>query len=322
MRQPRLKVKDRTAVYHCLSRTVGGQFLLKEVDREMLRRLLWQQAQFCGVQIITHTILSNHFHCQVRVPAPRPLSDAALLRRAQGFYPPKSPLLELLQRTMAEAGALPEDLRQRLLRRMGDVSVFMKELKQRFSRWYNGQHDRFGTLWAERFKSLLVEDCPEAIGLVAAYIDLNAVRAGLVEDPKDYRFCGYGEAVGGHPLARAGLLSFLGTADWDRGGAEYRMRLFVAGATAGQSGKALIDRQRILAVLRAGGQLEWAEALRLRLRYLSDGLVLGSEKWVNERFLEFRQRFGPRRQTGARKLRSLPFASLRTLRDLRKQVIG
>ena len=31
---------------------------------------------------------------------------------------------------------------------------------------------------------------------MAAYIDLNPVRAGIVKDPKDYRFCGYAEAVG------------------------------------------------------------------------------------------------------------------------------
>jgi putative transposase len=40
-----------------------------------------------------------------------------------------------------------------------------------------------------------------ALAMIAAYIDLNAVRAGLVVDPKDYRFCGYGEAMGGGLLA-------------------------------------------------------------------------------------------------------------------------
>ncbi len=32
---------------------------------------------------------------------------------------------------------------------------------------------------------------------MAAYIDLNPVRAGMVKDPADYRWCSYGEAVGG-----------------------------------------------------------------------------------------------------------------------------
>ena len=40
-------------------------------------------------------------------------------------------------------------------------------------------------MWAERFKSVLVEDQPEVVETVAVYIDLNSVRAGLVEDPKE-----------------------------------------------------------------------------------------------------------------------------------------
>jgi putative transposase len=39
-----------------------------------------------------------------------------------------------------------------------------------------------------------MEGTADALSTMAAYVDLNAVRAGIVEDPKDYRFCGYGEA--------------------------------------------------------------------------------------------------------------------------------
>ena len=89
--------------------------------------------------------------------------------------------------------------------RMWDVSGFMKLLKQRFTQWYNRRKGRKGTLWEERFKSVLVEGAGEVLATMAAYIDLNPVRAGLVEDPKDYRWCGYGEAMGGKLAARAGL---------------------------------------------------------------------------------------------------------------------
>jgi hypothetical protein len=205
---------------------------------------------------------------------------------------------------------------------MGDVSAFMKELKQRFSRWYNQSHERFGTLWAERFKSVLVEDQSEALRIVAAYIDLNSSRAGLVGDPKDYRFSGYGEALGGDARARAGLLRVMGAADWAKGAAEYRMRLYVEGGKAGESGKAVFDRAEILKVVRAGGVIEYGDALRLKIRYFGDGLVLGSEAYVNGIFQAFRSHFGPKRRTGARKLRGLPFGELRTLRDLKKNVVS
>ncbi len=45
----------------------------------------------------------------------------------------------------------------RVRRRLFDLSVFMKELKQRMTIAYNHSHDRTGTLWEGRFKCALVE---------------------------------------------------------------------------------------------------------------------------------------------------------------------
>jgi putative transposase len=56
---------------------------------------------------------------------------------------------------------------------------------------------------------LVVEGSWECLLVVAAYIDLKAVRAGIVDDPKDYRWCGYGEAVAGDPVARRSLAATL-----------------------------------------------------------------------------------------------------------------
>jgi hypothetical protein len=81
---------------------------------------------------------------------------------------------------------------------MHDGSLFMKLYEQKVTMYYNKKHQTFGTLWADRFKSQLVEDGGIALQTVAVYIDLNGVRARLAQDPKDYRFCGYAEAVAGN----------------------------------------------------------------------------------------------------------------------------
>jgi len=50
---------------------------------------------------------------------------------------------------------------------------------------------------------------------------------------------------------------------------------------------------------------------------------LGSRGYVNEVFREFRDRFGPRRKSGARRLRGLEaLGDLATMRDLQKDVVG
>jgi putative transposase len=65
-------------------------------------------------------------------------------------------------------------------------------------------HKNEGSIWSDRFKSVIVEPSREAMMKVAAYIDLNPVRAEMVDDPADYRFCSYGAALGGQKEARRG----------------------------------------------------------------------------------------------------------------------
>ena len=323
MRMARIKLTGRGAVYHCMTRVVGGQALLGSVEKETLRRMLWQQAAFSGLQVVTYCLLANHFHVLLRVPNPTPVPDAELLARASRFYGRRSPFVSALHTAFEHSGSLPESLRIGLLDRMGDVSAFMKELKQRFSRWFNGRHARFGTLWAERFKSVLVEDQPGAVRAVAAYVDLNGVRAGWVEDPKDYRWCGYAEAVAGHALAREGLASFHATGDWAEAGREYREVLLVTSGRAGRSGKVAVEAGTLRRELRRGGELSLGEVLRLRVRYFTDGVALGSRGYVNGVFAEFRDRFGARRRTGARPLRGVTaLKDLASLRDLRVDAVG
>jgi len=264
----------------------------------------------------------NHFHILVRVPEPSQLSDAQLIERLEALYGRKGALTLLARQAMTERGKMDEDIRGKLLERMGDISAFMKELKQRFSLWYNRRHNRFGTLWAERFKSVIVEDQPSSMEAVAVYIDLNPVRAGLVEDPKDYRCCGYAAAVTGDARVRKGLMSFQGKANWTEGAAAYRVRLFVGGGAAHQSGKAVLDPEKIKTVIEEGGELSLGQVLRLRVRHMSDGVALGTRAFVNEVFTLHREKFGAKRKDGARPIRALSSIGLMALRDLRVRALG
>ena len=192
-----------------MSRTVNGERLLDDVAKEVLRKQLWQIADYCGLEIITYAVMSNHFHVLVRVPQKPAVTDAELVRRFRILYPKptkyQTARFDVIQSQLKSNGDAAKEWRNQQLAMMGDLSQFMKLVKQRFSVWYNRSHQRYGTLWAERFKSVLVEATSGVMRTMAAYIDLNPVRAGLVNDPKDYRFCGYAEAVAGHKPAQQGI---------------------------------------------------------------------------------------------------------------------
>jgi hypothetical protein len=229
--------------------------------------------------------------------------------------------------------------------RVFDISQFMKELKQKFTTWFNRKHGRRGTLWEERFRSVLLEG-PEiselanhAVRVVSAYIDLNPVRAGMVEDPKDYRWCGYAAAVAGDREARRGIAKAMGCGSggrlksrwrWKTVSADYRGFLYLSGIERGtgksSSGRQLkarsgFSREEAERVLKGGGKLSLSEVIHCQLRYLSDGAVLGSRRFVDEFFENRREMFGPSRTSGARKMKGADWEGLMSLRDLGKGAV-
>ena len=211
----------RSAIYHCVSRVVERQFHFGAVEKEQFVKLMRIYEAFCGVKILSFCILSNHIHIVVEVP-PRPkggVSDDEILERLALVQRPESveAVRELFKsyqgEDITEKGKLAhEALREKYLSRMWDLGKFMKYLKQRFSRWFNIVHQRKGTLWEERYNSSLIEGGYAAL-VVSAYVDLNPVRAGIVTDPKDYRWSSYAEAVAGGRLAREGIASILHAKD-------------------------------------------------------------------------------------------------------------
>ena len=169
----------------------------------------------------------------------------------------------------------------------------------------------------ERFKNVLVEDSLDARGIMATYIDLNPVRAEMVEDPKNYRHCGYGAAMGGDKRCQRGLMRIMGNDDWEETSKSYRMYLMNRGHVRASGKKGVVSRKLLLEILQKEGRLPRSQLMRLRVRYFSDGLVLGSELFVENVFEQYRSHFGEKRKSGSRSIRGIPDGNLKVIRDLR-----
>lgn len=260
MRKRRVRLKGERVVYHCLSRAVAGAHLFDDEAKTVFREMLWRVADFCGIEILAYCVMSNHFHILLRTPEHRKVEEITrdeLVRRYARFYANRLPLGQPAPDVLAQIfreGPEHEAERweKRLKARMGDVSEFMKTLKQCFAVWYNTKHQRFGTLWAERFTSLVVEDTTLARQTVAAYIALNPVRAGMVDDPGRYEWSSFGDASRGIERAREAL-------------------------------KRVEDRANADDALRNHTHLLGEKGVRSengRLRAMSAGIAIGSESFV------------------------------------------
>jgi REP element-mobilizing transposase RayT len=349
---------SKPVIYHCISRVVDRRFVFGERECEAFRMYMRMYENFSGCRVLSYCLMSNHFHLLLEVPpmAEGRLSNEALLQRLSALYSEAFVAGVAAELTEAKKNAGDDaastrvaEIHARFTYRMHDLSQFMKGLLIRFTRWFNRTHSRTGTLWEERFKSVIVES-GVAARTMAAYIDLNPVRAGMVKDPADYRWSSYGEAVGGGnkgngKKAREGLVRAyfcdqgvgFDAGKWQEVSRLYRRLMGLA--VSRKPGRAEISRsakglgqatQNTAELLESKDNetalkdLGTAKMLRCRIRYFTDGAVIGSKEFVNETFASARDRFGAKRKDGARKLKGDGAAAsgiLWSLRDLRKGIV-
>ena len=72
---------------------------------------------------------------------------------------------------------------------------FMQALGRSYVRYFNQRHARSGTLWEGRYRSNLIESERYLLACMV-YIDLNPVRAGMVEQAQDYRWSSHRHCIG------------------------------------------------------------------------------------------------------------------------------
>jgi putative transposase len=334
MRFPRVKAQGRS-FYHCISRFVHGLFIFgtsggRCVEAEEFLSLMRRWATFGGIRIVKYVLMANHFHILCEVAEPKPLTQNEVLERIEAGYGFER--VKTLREQLARFAQQPDGLEQskRLLdpyrQQMNDLSFFMKQLKGCFAQQYNRRHKRYGTLWSERFKSVLLEG-GAAVAAIAAYIDLNPVRAGLCEDPKDYRYCDYAEAIAkGSVTTLEGMRTILNlpqSANPDEVHRAYRKLLYLKGAVGSENNPPAFDFAKAQKVVeQEKGELSLGERLRCKIRYFSDGVILGSRAFVEFHCQRLKEKLGYKRQNVPNALNILDPGALWVFRKLRVRKFG
>ena len=74
--------------------------------------------------------------------------------------------------------------------RGGSLAEVMKGINLSYAQFYKGRYKHIGHFWQDRYKSIIIsrDDYLLACG---SYVELNPVRAGIVKDPRDYKWSSY-----------------------------------------------------------------------------------------------------------------------------------
>jgi putative transposase len=288
-RMTRLKYADpANGYYHVISRSVLGSFLLNDENKTYFIRQLRKLSQVYFVRIVTYSVLSNHFHLVIGMLDSNNVSDSELRQRFELYYNNGIP---------AKRKRKFDPLLVAMLRkRWADLSCFIQDLKQRFSRWYNRKSGGGGHFWSDRFKSILLQS-GRALLACSAYVDLNSVRAGLVERPENYRYCGLSQMVTGGREANwldyspieAALFAWgfkiNGLKDVIN---KYLEIIYLRGGREKEGQGSIPEKEKIRSLL--------AISFHRRIRHFTDGVVLGNEEFCEKIFREFRTFFQRRRE--------------------------
>jgi len=281
----RLIVKEEDAVYHVMSRTALDGYVLGDLEKDFLLKHIRRLAKVYFAEMLGFCIMGNHFHLLVRMETGRDKSSEEIRRRFKVYYG------EDEKRKLEEAGV------PALKEKWGSLSEFVKEIKQGFSRYYNRRHHRKGFFWSERFKSVVVDNGETLINCLA-YIDLNPIRAGIVEKPEEYRWCSLGYHAQTHNRDRFlstdfGLREFAVKSSKARL-AYYRRFVYEKGGLIREAE----DRSK-------GLELNGADRFRYRTRYFTDSGIIGTKEFVSRFYQAFKGNFSSKHEKRPRLIQGL-----------------
>lgn len=308
-RQPRLKTLHLDTCYHVRSRVTGDQHwypfqepAVQHFFLNLLRSLV--SHYFC--ELASFNLLGTHYHLVIFFKAYRKLSRRKLQKLAVQFFP------------KAENRPRTHNEFKRFNRRLFDVSEFMRHFNNRLARFYNDTHGRRGALIADRFKSGILAD-RKALQDCLLYVDLNALRAGLVSLPERWPYSSAYLRSSGQDEWLMPLSEIFSQCPADQALPEYRFRLYWRGGQDSKANGAVIPQHIIESEIRRG--FESGGAYLDRIRAFSCGGVIGSARVVSEWIARERatglycRRKNPIVQSGGafytlRSLRSRPVDSL------------
>lgn len=275
-------------VFHVISRVVDKRKIFGEEEKYMFWRMMRQFEAFSGVEVYSYCLMGNHFHLLLHVPCrPTEISVEDVRERMKHIYDKdQMSLFDARLREMKDNGdeSFEKDFYDRMRARMFNLSAFVKDLKQKFTMWYNYQNGRKGTLWEQRFKSMLVQGNPNAMMKTAAYIELNPVRAGIVDHPEQYKWCSFAEAKAGNKKAKAGIIKlatgFGAELTWKEASTTYS-QFFMYTLKAREAAESY-QQNTSNSNNDEHSQSPNSPDFRNRVRAYTEGFVLGSRKFIEE----------------------------------------
>jgi REP element-mobilizing transposase RayT len=291
-----------------MSRTALDGFPLQDVEKDFLLELIKRFSSLYFTEMLGFCLMGNHFHLLVTMVPEDRFTDEEIKKRFEAHFGDERDFSE---------GQIPY-LREKL----SSLSEYMRDIKVGFARFYNRRHNRRGYFWGDRFKSVIV-DKGETLVNCLAYIDLNPLRAGLVERPEQYRWNSLGYHIQTENKDQFlstdfGLKEFNIKSEKERI-RSYRRYVYEAAAISrpDKLHAKVIDDNVVEKERKKDFEISRISRFRYRTRYFTDSGIIGSKEFVAEHYQRFKHLFYSKHEKKPKPIKGLDgLFSLKRLSEL------
>jgi putative transposase len=277
-RDRRAKVESGDAYYHIFCKVAGPKadyYPLTDdpAKRDKFIQLLNHFAQAYYCQLITYCVMGNHYHIVIRFDESFQATRQDLEARAALLYPNN----EVWRKGWSD------DHWNKFQNRLHDMSEFMRNVQQAFTRWVNKKEKTSGSFWRDRFKSVILADGDSVLDC-ALYVDLNPVRAGLVTRPEDWEGGAYFMRSIQQDQQLMSLHELMDLSLAENAEKTYREQLYYRGNVPSKEQDSIIPDHIVEREAERG--FEQSGRYLKRVSYLSRGYVVGKretvENWLDK----------------------------------------
>ncbi len=277
----RLKYDENDAWYHVYSRVAAhkGEYpLSKPIPMRRLIQIIEHFTAIYFCEAAAFCIMGNHYHLVVKFDRLRQVSREELRARTRLMYPSRT--------SQVRIDCWSEKEWEHYRRRLFNVSEYMRNIQSAFARWYNHTYERRGRFWADRFKSVYLEN-ERAVLDCMLYVELNPVRAGIVQRPEEWGGSSLSLREMGSDRWLTPLKEFLDQSTEKNALREYRERLYYRGAVPTRPGQKAISQEILNQEIAQGFVVRGL--FRKRLGYFVDGLAIGTESFIRDQLSRMRE---------------------------------
>jgi len=267
------KPNDEDVYLHVYNHTVSlqnAQLPLGEQEKEKFIQIFGRYKVKYNLGVIGLVVMGNHFHTLLHCPQKKFTRDEAFA--AFNTFHRKGKALS------------KDDLRVvGLQQHSNNISEFMREVQREFTLWFNKyrEYKRKGALWQDRFQCQLIQSDVYLWGCLK-YIEMNPVRAGITDNPADYKYSSFGRWKETHPYQQDFMEHILSLSSQETSMEEFKE--YMAGQMKIMKANDRADQ------LEQQGQIEQEKTLREKIRQVRNAqedliILFADEEWHRKSFI-------------------------------------